>query len=106
MFKPLFTIPRAFQTRLLLAVALVGCLVWLALTFFRGPAPAANHAVGGKSAPPADITTETAPRKLEGERARIFLEQTGEGQSLMQVLTVARLSQFITEPDASLMRRM
>nr|MBA2731966.1 hypothetical protein [Acidobacteriota bacterium] len=75
MFKRLFTIPRAFQTRLLLAVALVGCLMWLALTFFRGTAPAANHVVGATSAPPANITPETAPRKLEGEGARRYLEQ-------------------------------
>jgi hypothetical protein len=40
------------------------------------------------------------------EQAREYLEQTGEGQSLMQPVTAARLPQFISEPDASLMRRL
>ena len=42
MSKRLFINWRVFQTRLLLVVALVGCLVWLALSFFRGRRPDAE----------------------------------------------------------------
>ena len=36
MFKHSFTNSRAWQTRLLLTVGLAACLVWLALSLFRG----------------------------------------------------------------------
>ena len=90
MFNRLFTAPRAFQTRLLLAVALMGCLAWLAITFFRRPAPAADPAVRETSTPTASVAPEAAPRTLEGEGARVYLEQTSEGQSLMQAVTKTR----------------
>ncbi len=91
MFKRLFTTPRALQTRLWLAVALMGCLVWLALTIFRGLQPDAVGPVRTASAEKASIEQRpTASRQLNGEQARVYLEQTSDGQSLMQAATVAR----------------
>src|SRR5688572_30079431 len=86
MFKRPFTDQDSIQTRLLLAAALLACLTWLAFTFFRQPATDAGRAARSSSAPAANA----APRKLEGEQARAYLDQTSEGQSLIQALTAER----------------
>nr|MBA2733483.1 hypothetical protein [Acidobacteriota bacterium] len=90
MLKRLFTTPRAFQTRLLMVVALLGCLAWLALTFFRQPVRDAVNSVPAAGAAKESVGQKDEPRALAGEQARAYLEQTGDGQSLMQAATVAR----------------
>ena len=84
MFKQLFTSPGTFKTRILLLVALFGCLIWLGLNFFPRPGPS-DHVV----LPQATGVT-AAPRKLEGDSAHAYLQQTSEGQSLMKALATAR----------------
>jgi hypothetical protein len=37
----------------------------------------------------SEVRKDASPQ-LQGERARVYLEQTGEGQSLMQAVTAAR----------------
>ena len=78
------------RTRLLLTIGLAGCLVWLALSFFRQPVPEAGSAVLVTSAKQVSGGQENVPPKLEGEQAREYLEQTSDGQSLMQAVTAAR----------------
>lgn len=90
MFKRLMTGLGTLPTRLLLFVALPGCLVWLALTFFRGPAPVAFRAAQATKASEVAVAPKAAPGKLEGEEARVYLEQTSEGQSLMKTLEAER----------------
>ncbi|MDT4966221.1 MAG: hypothetical protein QOJ64_958 [Acidobacteriota bacterium] len=90
MFKRLFPGPRALQVRPLLIPALLGCVIWLACLFFRLPVPADSRGVLETTASTAEIARETPPRKFEGDGARIYLEQTREGQSLMHALTAAR----------------
>jgi hypothetical protein len=88
----MFNYLLAFRKRLALAIALCGCLAWLALTFFGGhrresinPVRATNtradEAISGKDA---------APPKVEGAAARKYLEETSEGQSLMQAVMTAQ----------------
>lgn len=99
MFNHLFTNPRMWPTRLALAIGLAACLVWLSLLIFRGAGvPLARPQVvettsaaevGGEQQATSAVRTD-APQKLEGEQARVYLEQTSDGQSLMQALTVAR----------------
>ena len=81
MCKQLFTNQRRVKTGLVVAVALLGCLIFLALTFFRRPAHDAGRQVRSASAPEFNSAAETLSRKLEGEGARVYLERTSEGQS-------------------------
>lgn len=90
MFQQLFRKSRNLQLRSFIAVALVGCLIWIAFVFFRQPAADFDYANRQTSLAVAEDSGEAAPRKLEGEGARVYLEQTGEGRSLMNLLEAER----------------
>ena len=90
MFKQVVTRARKVNIRIFLTVALVGCLVWLALTFFRRPVRDSGREMRTTSERVASDAPKDAPRKLEGDGARSYLEQTSEGQSLMKALAVER----------------
>ncbi len=93
MFKHSSSTPRTLLIRFSLYLALVACLVWLSLWIFRGAgAPLArSQVVAATSAVEVSGGPRDAlPKQMAGEQARKYLELTGEGQSLMQALTVAR----------------
>jgi hypothetical protein len=91
MFSRLLT--RAnFQTRLVLAIALCGCVAWLTLTFFRshrresiGPERAAISLADQPGS-----SKDSGQSKMEGAAARQYLEETEEGQSLMKAVVTAQ----------------
>lgn len=80
---------RTFLTRLVLAIGLLSCLGWIALQIFHQGVPAAHRS---SAASTNEMTTvpEIAGGQLRGREAREYLEQAGEGQSLMQAVTAAR----------------
>ena len=90
MFKHLLR-RRNFQARLLLGLALVGCLVWLALTSFRSPGPDATVPVrtAGTAGEQTNVKN-VSPAKMEGAAALKYLEETQQGQSLMQAVMAAQ----------------
>ncbi|MEP6636023.1 MAG: BACON domain-containing carbohydrate-binding protein, partial [Acidobacteriota bacterium] len=96
MFKRLLTTPRVWPTRVLLTVGLTTCLLLLALSHFRSPRPDASSLAGATytaevsgALPVAEGRQTGAPRQLQGEQARVYLEKTEEGQSLMAAVTQA-----------------
>ena len=92
MFKYLSKTLHVWPACILVGAGLAGCLTWLALSINRDllptaerhdPATRATEVNGGQHA--------ALPRQqLSGESARLYLEQTSEGQSLMQAVTAAR----------------
>src|SRR5258708_7533779 len=98
MFRHL-TSSRTSRSRLLLAICLGAWLVLLALSSFRRTAPQAAVSGGNSLAPEArhqmadkkaSAGPTSVPRQMVGEAARTYLQQPGEGQSLMQAITAAR----------------
>src|SRR5258705_10329912 len=80
------------QSRLLLGLALLGCLAWLAVSFFRPPGPYVVGPVRAKSEsaqPDNSAQGDTQPR-LEGAAAREYLEETEAGQSLTRAIMTAQ----------------
>ena len=88
MSKHLFTTARTYTTYLCLAIS-VG-IGLIALSTFRRPVP-----LTALSAKPSSVNQQkkvertTAPRQLVGAEARAYLQQAGEGQSLMNAITAA-----------------
>ena len=91
MFKHLL-IRRNFQARLSLGLALVGCLVWLALASFRSPGPDAGDPIraGSTMGEQTSNVKDVSPAKMEGAAALAYLEETEQGQSLMQAVMTAQ----------------
>ena len=93
MFKHLFTITRRSIVDRRLGVCLSFCLIVLALSClrqFRNNSPA-SAGKGLTSQEREQQVKETAPtRQLVGREARQFLQQPGEGESLMQAINTAR----------------
>ena len=91
MFKHLL-IRRNFQPRLSLGLALVGCLVWLALASFRSSRPDATVPVraAGTAGEQTNKVKDVSPLKMEGAAALTYLEETAQGQSLMQAVMTAQ----------------
>src|SRR5436190_14761122 len=86
-----FNHARLSPTRLLVLVGAAACLAWPGLTFFRRPVSKSSS-----SSPATEAASLVArngeqthePIKMQGEAARLYLEQTNEGQSLMQAVLV------------------
>jgi hypothetical protein len=74
---------------MLLAASLAGCLIWVAATLLREPRPdtvrPATAAEEGATRKGFGVEQGIRPR-LEGEATRAYLEQTGEGRSLMRAV--------------------
>src|SRR6266545_3516294 len=87
MFKGLFSSSRKASMRLLLTVTMLACVVGLALVLSLRAAREQSHAI---SARVATVAPKDAARKMEGNQAQDYLEQTSEGQSLMKALEVQR----------------
>jgi hypothetical protein len=89
MFKHTYSNRRR---RVLLVVALAACLAYLALAILRPRMPDTVGPVRAEStsATPGSSGQENTQPKLEGEKAREYLEQTSEGQSQMEAMTAAR----------------
>jgi hypothetical protein len=87
-----FLTRRNFRTRLVLAIALCGCLAWLALTFFHGDRRESISPVRATItlADQASSGKDAAPTKMEGAAARKYLEETSEGRSLMREVLTAQ----------------
>src|SRR6267378_4225053 len=90
MFKRSFINPRISPGRLLLTIAVVACLGGLVVFLFRHSVPAVNSVVGAPGITQNSRAKKDSPPQLTGEKARQYLEQTTEGQSLMRALTAAR----------------
>src|ERR1700674_4053252 len=90
MFKRSFINPRISPVRLMLTIAVVGCLGGLVISLFRHSVPAVNSVVGAPGITQNSSARRDSPLQLSGEKAREYLEQTGEGQSLMAAVTAAR----------------
>jgi hypothetical protein len=79
--------------RLLLVVSLLACLVWLALTFFRGSlrnasGPVSTTATTNSKQP--KVRPDAGKRTLDGQDAQNYLAQSAEGQSLMTTIAKVR----------------
>jgi hypothetical protein len=74
---------------LMVFVALVFVVALLILSGFRRSAPAVG-AMPGTVAPKERSEQRREPKQLTGEAAQKYLQQPGEGQSLMHAITVAR----------------
>jgi hypothetical protein len=99
MFKHSFTKPRPSTIRLILAGCLVASLVLLVLTSLRPPAQhesllvrkgLASRESNESKQPGARIGPARVSRQMVGAEAREYMQQPGEGQSLMQALTLTR----------------
>jgi hypothetical protein len=99
MSKHFFTSSRTSTIRLFLTVSLGVCLVLAALWSFRHSA--SHIAVPATKGLPSEEGNEKeewressrqkgAPRQLAGADARKYLQQSGDGHSLMQAITTAR----------------
>ena len=88
MFNNKSSISHMISTRLLLAAGLLACVVWLAVSFFRGNLPGAGRLVSAPAA--TDVEQPSTTTKLEGKAAHNYLARTAEGQSLMETLSTAR----------------
>ncbi len=84
--------------RLMLPLALIGCLGWIGLTFFprTGADAVAPHV---ETISQSSTDRVAAAQTLDDEKARVYLEQTSEGQSLMQAVTAARFGLKLEERD-------
>ncbi|MEO8436143.1 MAG: hypothetical protein ABI596_14675, partial [Pyrinomonadaceae bacterium] len=90
MSQHLFTNSSARPTRCAIAATLAFCIALLALSLSHQSMPAAPGPVAGLNAAYKNGEQIGAPKQIAGEEARKYLEQTGEGQSLMQAVTAAR----------------
>ena len=81
-------VPRDISSRVLLGLALLGCLAWIAQVFFRRPAAHPDRAGTPANAAPALVSSASAPRNFQGDVARAYFEKTSEGQSLMKAIEV------------------
>lgn len=83
---------HTLRTRLLLGTILFGCVCCLMVRISRGPLPALPVDVQT----PADKRSNFPERRaeampsLQGTQARVYLQQQGEYQSLMEAVTAAR----------------
>ena len=89
MFKHLSTNSHA-TTRFFFTICLGGGLVLLGISSFRRPAPLSVPAVANQKVVRPAETIGTGGPTLQGEAARKYLQEPGEGQSLMQAITAAR----------------
>jgi hypothetical protein len=97
MSKHLFTFSRLSITHLSLATCVGICLVLLAFSTIRPPGsnasvPADNSRwhESGREQSAAEGTNTMSRLQLHGAEAVKYLQQPGEGESLMQAITVAR----------------
>ena len=88
MFGKLIVNQTEAKIRVLVSAALVGCIVWLALTFFRRPGPVAGHPALQADTTAVNTLPNESAHKLEGDSARSYLEQTNDGQSIMKMVDV------------------
>jgi hypothetical protein len=90
MSQHLFTKSSGWSTHLVIAVTLAFSLALLALSVSHRSLSPAPGVVPELIATKENGEQIRAPRQLAGEAARQYLQEPGEGQSLMQAITVAR----------------
>src|SRR6185295_10329533 len=90
MSKHFLTNARTSTTRLFFTICLGGGLVLLGISSFRRPTPLSVPAVENQKVVRPAETIGTGGPALQGEAARKYLQEPGEGQSLMQAITAAR----------------
>lgn len=86
----LFQKRTVVPSSLVVPVTLALCVALLTLTVSHRSVPDAPAAVPGKVAAKANGEQVRAPKQIVGEEARQYLQQPGEGQSLMQAIATAR----------------
>jgi hypothetical protein len=92
MFTHTSSSSHATATRLLLAVGLLACLAWLAVSFFRGHLrdTGSISTTTTTDAELMNVGPNVEKAKLGGQEAQNYLTQSVEGQSLMTALVKAR----------------
>ena len=95
MFKHLFTTTRRSNADWCLVTCLFSCLVLLALSSFRQHGKSTSTSPGNRPQEQREQVVNQkepnpVPRQLTGAAARNYLQEPGEGQSLMQAITAAR----------------
>ncbi|HEX3229901.1 MAG TPA: hypothetical protein VHQ95_13090, partial [Pyrinomonadaceae bacterium] len=90
MSKHFSTNSRTSTTRLFFTICLGAGLVLLGISSFRRPATLSVHAVENQKLERREQMTQTSRLALQGAAARKYLQEPGEGQSLMQAITAAR----------------
>jgi len=95
MFKHLFTTTRRSNAGWCLATCLFSGLALLALSSFRQHGEPTSTSAGNRPHEQREQVvnqneTNPVPRHFTGAAARKYLQQPGEGQSLMQAITAAR----------------
>ena len=76
--------------RLFFTICLGGGLVLLGISSFRRPAPLGLPAVENQKVVRQAEMIRTSGPALQGAAARKYLQEPGEGQSLMQAINAAR----------------
>src|SRR6185369_6700192 len=95
MFKHLFTTTRRSNAGWCLVTCLFSCLVLLALSSLRQHGKSTSTSAGNRPHEQREQVvnqneTNPVPRHFTGAAARKYLQQPGEGQSLMQAITATR----------------
>src|SRR6185369_12591457 len=95
MFKHLFTTTRRSNAGWCLVTCLFSCLVLLALSSLRQHGKSTSTSAGNRPHEQREQVvnqneTNPVPRQFTGAAARKYLQEPGEGQSLMQAITAAR----------------